>query len=59
MKTKGQGAMDYMMTYGWAILVVLIVGIVLWQLGVIHMDGPRYAATQAPQLAGRTCFCLD
>jgi hypothetical protein len=26
--------MEYLMTYGWAILVVIIVGIVLWQSGV-------------------------
>ncbi len=31
---KGQGAMEYLMTYGWAILIVIIVGIVLWQSGV-------------------------
>jgi len=32
--TKGQGAMEYLMTYGWAILVVIIVGVVLWQMGI-------------------------
>ena len=31
---KGQGALEYIQTYAWAILVVLIVGVVLWQLGV-------------------------
>lgn len=31
---KGQGAMEYLMTYGWAILVVIIVGVVLWQMGI-------------------------
>jgi len=31
---KGQGALEYMQTYGWAILVVMVVGVVLWQLGV-------------------------
>ncbi len=34
MHKKGQGAMEYLMTYGWAILVVIIVGVVLWQMGV-------------------------
>ena len=34
MNNRGQGAMEYLMTYGWAILVVIIVGIVLWQSGV-------------------------
>jgi len=28
--------MEYLMTYGWAILVVIIVGIVLWQMGVLN-----------------------
>ena len=31
---KGQGAFEYLMTYGWAILVVIIVGIVLWKTGL-------------------------
>jgi uncharacterized protein (UPF0333 family) len=37
--SKGQGAMEYLMTYGWAILVVIIVGIVLWQSGVFGTGG--------------------
>lgn len=36
---KGQGAMEYLMTYGWAILVVMIVGVVLWQLGIFNLGG--------------------
>jgi len=36
MNKKGQGAMEYLMTYGWAILVVIIVGVVLWQMGVFN-----------------------
>ncbi|MCK4327113.1 MAG: hypothetical protein KAW41_01415 [Candidatus Diapherotrites archaeon] len=31
--------MEYLMTYGWAILVVIIVGIVLWQSGVFGTGG--------------------
>ena len=38
---KGQGAMEYLMTYSWAILVVAIVGMVLWQIGVF--DTPEAA----------------
>jgi len=30
----GQGAMEYLMSYGWAILVVLVIGVTLWQLGI-------------------------
>jgi hypothetical protein len=33
---KGQGAMEYLTTYGWAILVVMVVGMVLYQLGVFN-----------------------
>jgi len=31
---RGQGSMEYLMTHGLAILVVIVVGIVLWQSGV-------------------------
>lgn len=33
---KGQSAIEYMMTYGWAILVIMIVGIVMWQMGIFE-----------------------
>jgi len=32
---RAQGAMEYMTTYGWAIIAVLVAGTVLWQLGVL------------------------
>lgn len=28
--------MEYLMTYGWAILVVIIIGVVLWQIGIFN-----------------------
>jgi hypothetical protein len=34
---RGQSAIEYMMTYGWAILVVLVAGIVLWQMGYLEL----------------------
>ncbi|MCX6715463.1 MAG: hypothetical protein NT077_00405 [Candidatus Taylorbacteria bacterium] len=34
--SKGQGAMEYLSTYGWAILVVVLVGLVLYQAGVFN-----------------------
>ncbi|MBD3261895.1 MAG: hypothetical protein GF334_09565 [Candidatus Altiarchaeales archaeon] len=43
---KGQGAMEYLMTYGWAILVVMIVGIVMWQLGIFG-GGPVGSCSMA------------
>ena len=52
---KGQGAMEYLMTYGWAILVVMIVGIVMWQLGIFNMGSTTTTASGfskiKPQLA--------
>ncbi len=54
--TKGQGAMEYLMTYGWAILVVMVVGIAMWQLGIFNMGGTTVTSTGfakiKPQLAG-------
>ena len=37
--------MEYLMTYGWAILVVMIVGIVMWQLGIFNMGGTTLTST--------------
>jgi hypothetical protein len=36
---RGQGAMEYMMTYGWAILAVMVVGVAMWRLGVFDLGG--------------------
>jgi hypothetical protein len=36
---RGQGAMEYLMTYGWAILVVMIIGVALWKMGVFGHTG--------------------
>jgi hypothetical protein len=36
-RAKGQGALEYMMTYGWAVLVILAVGVVIWQMGILNM----------------------
>lgn len=35
---KGQAAMEYFMTYGWMIMLIMIVGVVLWQLGVFGLS---------------------
>ena len=39
MKTaiRGQGALEYLMTYGWAILVVMAIGAIMWQLGIFDL----------------------
>jgi hypothetical protein len=33
---RAQGAMEYLMTYGWAILLIMIVGVAMWQLGIFN-----------------------
>ncbi len=35
--------MEFLLTYGWAILVVMMVGVVLWDLGFFDMSGEVYA----------------
>lgn len=44
MKNKAQTAMEYLMTYGWAILIVIVVIAALYAMGVF-----------TPQAAGGTC----
>ncbi len=36
MAKKGQGALEYLMTYGWAILVIVIVVAALFALGILN-----------------------
>ncbi len=36
MKLKAQSAMEYLMTYGWAILIVIIVAAALYALGIFN-----------------------
>ncbi len=36
----GQSAIEYMTTYGWAVLLILIVGMVLWQMGAFTPPSP-------------------
>ncbi len=33
---KGQGAIEYLMTYGWALLVIVVVGAALYAAGVLN-----------------------
>jgi hypothetical protein len=47
---KGQAALEFLMTYGWAILVVLILSAALMSLGVINIRDklPEQAKFPAP-----------
>lgn len=35
--SKGQGAMEYLMNYGWVIVIVVIIGTSLWYLGIFDV----------------------
>jgi hypothetical protein len=39
MTRKAQSALEYLMTYGWAILIIVIVGAALFALGVFNPSG--------------------
>lgn len=39
MTKKAQSALEYLMTYGWAILIIVIVGAALFALGVFNPSG--------------------
>jgi len=50
---KGQTAMEYLMTYGWAILIIMVVLAVLFYLGVLNPGGLTPSQCTFP--AGFTC----
>jgi hypothetical protein len=47
---RGQGALEYLMTYGWAILVILVVGVALWQMGVFSPPATQPGCSGFSQL---------
>ena len=53
---KGQAALEYLVTYGWAILAIVIIAGVLWYFGVFNPG--KYAEER--QCGGAERFaCLD
>ncbi|MCD4666841.1 hypothetical protein K8R47_03460 [archaeon] len=48
MLKRGQTAMEYLMTYGWAILIVLIALVALFYLGVFNPSTPNICTVGAP-----------
>jgi len=47
---KGQAALDFLMTYGWAIALVVIVAAALFALGVF--DVSNFVGTKAAGFSG-------
>ncbi|MCL4391339.1 hypothetical protein M1112_01435 [Candidatus Parvarchaeota archaeon] len=51
---KGQSALEYVMTYGWAILIIVVVAVVLYSMGVFN---PRNTVT--PTSTGFAPFSIS
>ena len=39
MRFKGQAAMEYLMTYGWAIIIIIVAVAALYAMGVFNVGG--------------------
>ena len=67
MKMKGQGALEYLMTYGWALLVIVVVGAALYALGVLNpatyaqsrCTGFQYFQFESQQMTAANGYSLD
>ena len=56
MKKKGQSALEYLVTYGWAILAIVIIAAVLWYFGIFNPS----KWTESRQCGGMSAFsCID
>ena len=56
---KSQSALEYMMTYGWAILVIVIVAAVLYSLGIFSpSSSPSTTVTGFANLGTVNAVCL-
>ncbi|MBU2633833.1 MAG: LamG domain-containing protein [Nanoarchaeota archaeon] len=59
MKKRGQSAMEYLLTYGWAILVVLVALSALFYLGVFSPSTPNTCNVQSPFVCADTIVYED
>jgi len=48
MEKRGQVAMEFLMTYGWAIIIILIAVAALWLLGVFDFSSPTKCEIEPP-----------
>ena len=51
---KGQSTLEYLITYGWAILIIVVIAAILWYFGVFNPS--RWAGKQA---TGFSRFVVD
>jgi hypothetical protein len=38
LKRRGQGSVEFMMTYGWVLLIILVVLVIMWQWGLFNLS---------------------
>ena len=56
MKRRGQSALEYLVTYGWAILAIVIVAAVVWYFGIFNPS--KWSSSK--QCGGFASFtCID
>ena len=53
---KGQTTMEYLMTYGWAILIIIVVIASLYSMGVFQFKGQRYSSEQMIEICQDVCL---
>ncbi len=41
---RGQGALEFLMTYSWAILLVMVVGLGIWRIGLLSQADSQITA---------------
>ncbi len=57
---KSQSALEYMMTYGWAILIIVIVAAVLYSLGIFNPSASIFASVNGfGGLGSVTASCIS
>jgi hypothetical protein len=49
--------MEYLMSYSWAILVIMVVGVVMWQLGIFEIGGDAVTVTGFPSIKPILATC--
>ena len=58
MTHKSQSALEYIMTYGWAILIIVIVAVILYSMGIFNPASSLVATvTGFPGFTGVTAVC--
>ncbi len=54
---KAQSALEYMMTYGWAILIIVVVAVVLYSMGIFNPRASAATSTDFGPFAVNAAIC--